>query len=66
MPFKSKSQMKALYAKDPKVAKEFAGKTKNMKDLPEKVVKKNPKVKKKVMAAKNKPLQPIESRRKMK
>lgn len=36
MPFKSKSQMRLLYAKHPKLAKEFASETKNISDLPEK------------------------------
>lgn len=42
MPFKSKAQMKYLYAKEPEVAKEFAEKTskKQMKSLPAKVKKK--------------------------
>jgi len=42
MPFKSKAQMKYLYAKEPEVAKEFANKTskKTLKKLPEKVKKK--------------------------
>ncbi len=35
MPFKSKAQMRFLFAKFPKIAKEFAKKTK--KSLPEKV-----------------------------
>lgn len=41
MPFKSKAQMKYLYAKEPEVAKEFAEKTskKKMNNLPEKVKK---------------------------
>lgn len=41
MPFKSKAQMRYLYAKEPEVAKEFADKTskKKMKKLPEKVKK---------------------------
>jgi hypothetical protein len=37
MPFQSLAQMRLLYAKDPKLAKEFAKKTKNVKSLPEKV-----------------------------
>lgn len=37
MPFKSKSQARAMYAKDPELAKEFASKTKSIKALPEKV-----------------------------
>ncbi len=36
MPFKSKAQMKYLYAKEPEIAKEFASKTKDFKRLPEK------------------------------
>ena len=36
MPFKSKAQARYLYAKEPKVAKEFASKTKSIKKLPEK------------------------------
>lgn len=42
MPFRSKSQMRLLYAKHPEVAKEFASKTskKQMKRLPEKKKKK--------------------------
>ena len=37
MPFKSKAQMRYLYAKEPAVAKEFASKTKSggIKKLPE-------------------------------
>lgn len=37
MPFKSKAQRKFLFAKKPKVAKEFASKTPKGKKLPEKV-----------------------------
>jgi hypothetical protein len=37
MPFKSKSQMRLLFAKDPEVAKEFAEHTPNIKALPEHV-----------------------------
>ncbi len=37
MPFRSLAQMRLLYAKNPKVAKEFAKKTKNIKSLPKKV-----------------------------
>jgi len=40
MPFKSESQRKFLYAKKPKIAKEFASKTSKGKHLPEKVKKK--------------------------
>ena len=36
MPFKSKAQAKFMFAKHPKMAKEFASKTPNMKALPEK------------------------------
>lgn len=35
MPFKSKAQARFLYAKHPKIAKEFASKTKSLKSLPE-------------------------------
>lgn len=37
MPFQSQAQMRLLYAKNPKLAKEFAAKTPNIKALPEKV-----------------------------
>lgn len=37
MPFKSKAQMRFMFAKHPGIAKEFAGKTKDVKNLPEKV-----------------------------
>jgi len=37
MPFKSKAQMKYLWANHPEVAAEFAKETKNFKDLPERV-----------------------------
>jgi hypothetical protein len=37
MPFKSQAQARLLYAKNPKLAKEFAAKTPNIKSLPEKV-----------------------------
>jgi len=40
MPFKSKAQRRALYAKDPKLAKEFEKKTPKGKKLPERVKKK--------------------------
>ncbi len=43
MPFKSKSQARYLFAKEPEVAKEFADKTKSIKALPEKVKKKKKK-----------------------
>lgn len=35
MPFESKAQARFLYAKHPAVAKEFASKTEDLKDLPE-------------------------------
>lgn len=37
MPFRSKAQMRKLYATNPKVAEEFARHTKSIKKLPEKV-----------------------------
>ena len=37
MPFKSRAQSRYLFATEPKMAKEFAAKTPNMKKLPEKV-----------------------------
>ena len=37
MPFKSKSQARALFRTNPKVAKEFARETPNYKDLPERL-----------------------------
>jgi len=37
MSFKSKSQMRYMFATHPKMAKEFASKTPDMKHLPEKV-----------------------------
>ena len=40
MPFKSKAQARKLFATNPKVAREFASKTKSIKSLPEKVKKK--------------------------
>lgn len=40
MPFKSKAQAKYLFANKPKIAKEFAAKTKSIKALPQKVKKK--------------------------
>ena len=40
MPFKSVAQRKFLFAKKPKIAKEFASKTKKGKKLPLKVKKK--------------------------
>lgn len=36
MPFKSKSQQRYMFSKHPKIAKEFASKTKSFKALPEK------------------------------
>lgn len=36
MPFKSKKQIKFLFATKPQLAKEFASKTSNIKALPEK------------------------------
>lgn len=39
MPFASKAQVRYLFATEPKVAKEFAAKTPNMKSLPEKAAK---------------------------
>ena len=35
MPFKSKKQARYMFAKHPKIAKEFASKTKSIKKLPE-------------------------------
>ena len=35
MPFKSKAQAKYMFAKHPKIAKEFAAHTKSIKALPE-------------------------------
>lgn len=43
MPFKSKAQAKFMFAKKPKLAKEFAEKTKSIKALPEHVKKKSSK-----------------------
>lgn len=42
MPFKSKSQMRLMYAKHPKIAKQWAKETSNEKDLPEKAKPKSP------------------------
>lgn len=39
MPFKSKQQMKWMFANKPEMAQEWADKTKNTKKLPEKVTK---------------------------
>ena len=35
MPFKSKAQMRYLYAKEPKIAKRWAAETMEMSELPE-------------------------------
>ena len=35
MPFVSKAQQKFMFAKHPAIAKEFASKTKDIKDLPQ-------------------------------
>lgn len=43
MPFKSKAQQKYMFAKHPKIAKEFAEATPNIKKLPEHVRKKKKK-----------------------
>lgn len=40
MPFKSKAQARLMFAKHPKMAKEWASKTKSIKALPEQVKKK--------------------------
>lgn len=40
MPFKSKAQVRWMYANKPKMAKEWEDKTKSIKSLPEKVNKK--------------------------
>lgn len=40
MPFKSKSQMRWMYANKPDMAEEWASETKNIKKLPEKKKKK--------------------------
>lgn len=39
MPFRSKSQQRYLFANNPKLAREFASKTKSFKKLPEKIKK---------------------------
>jgi hypothetical protein len=39
MPFKSLAQMRLMYSKNPKMAKEWASKTPNIKSLPEKASK---------------------------
>lgn len=43
MPFKSKKQVEWMFANKPKMAKEWASKTKSIKKLPKKVVKKKKK-----------------------
>jgi hypothetical protein len=43
MPFKSKAQAKFMFAKKPKLAKEFADATPSIKKLPEHVKKKKKK-----------------------
>jgi len=43
MPFKSKAQSRFMFAKHPKIAKEFALLTKSIKNLPEKVLPKTQK-----------------------
>ena len=40
MPFKSKKQARYMYANKPKLAREFASKTRSIKALPEKVKRK--------------------------
>lgn len=40
MPFTSKAQARYMFAKHPKIAKEFAKKTKDIKKLPNKVKRK--------------------------
>lgn len=40
MPFRSRAQARFLFAKHPKIAKEFASKTKSIKSLPNRVKKK--------------------------
>jgi hypothetical protein len=37
MPFKSKAQARFMFSQKPKLAKEFASKTKSIKSLPEKI-----------------------------
>jgi len=46
MPFRSKAQARALWAKNPKVAQEFADATPDIKKLPERIKKRKPKTKK--------------------
>jgi hypothetical protein len=43
MPFRSKAQVGYMFAHHPKMAKEFAKKTKSIKELPKKVKKKKKK-----------------------
>ncbi len=43
MPFKSKSQMREMFANQPKIAKRWAKETPDIKKLPEKVKKKKKK-----------------------
>lgn len=43
MPFKSQAQAKWMFSQKPKMAKEWASKTKNFKSLPKKVKKKSKK-----------------------
>lgn len=50
MPFKSKAQRRFMYARHPKLAKEFESKTPKGKKLPEKIKKKKTVVRKKRMA----------------
>jgi hypothetical protein len=40
MPFKSKAQQKMMFATHPRIAREMANKTKNMKSLPARAAKK--------------------------
>jgi len=40
MPFKSKAQQGYMFAKNPRIAKEMASKTKSMKSLPSRAKKK--------------------------
>lgn len=47
MPFKSKAQARFMFAKKPKLAKEFADKTKSIKSLPDHVKEKNKVIKNK-------------------
>jgi hypothetical protein len=42
-PFRSKAQARFMFAKKPKLAKEFASKTKSIKSLPNRVKKKKKK-----------------------